>query len=97
MVRLLVQCQDRPGIVSRVASFFNQRNLNITDMDQHSSEVENGIFFMRLEFQAPIKDMSEIRKEFEAEVADSFQMIWQMHSSEEKKRLFHWFQSMNML
>lgn len=87
MMRLLVQCPDRPGIVSQVASFFNQRNLNITDMDQHSSEVENGIFFMRLEFQAEVKDLDKIKSDFQKQVADQFEMIWRIQSSEQKKRM----------
>ena len=87
MMRLLVQCPDRPGIVSRVASFFNQRDLNITDMDQHSSEVENGIFFMRLEFQADLKELDLIKADFEKQVAQDFNMTWRINSSEQKKRM----------
>lgn len=86
-MRLLVQCPDQPGIVSRVAGFFNQRKYNITDMDQHSSEVENGVFFMRLEFQAELSEIDTIKSDFEEQVAKSFNMTWRLNSSEKKKRM----------
>ncbi|MCX7935889.1 MAG: formyltransferase family protein, partial [Planctomycetota bacterium] len=44
---LLVQCDDRTGIVASLTNFVFEYNGNIVDLDQHSDE-ETGRFFMRL-------------------------------------------------
>ena len=46
--RLLITCPDRPGIVSAVTTFLFSHNVNINDLDQHSSDPVGGTFFMRL-------------------------------------------------
>jgi formyltetrahydrofolate deformylase len=49
---LLFQCKDQKGIVAKVSDFISSRNGNIISADQHTTDPENGIFFMRLEFIA---------------------------------------------
>ncbi|MEE4250715.1 MAG: ACT domain-containing protein, partial [Alcanivoracaceae bacterium] len=51
--RLLVTCPDQPGIISAVSTFLYNHGANITDLDQHSSDLNGGRFFLRLEFQTP--------------------------------------------
>lgn len=46
----LIQCSDQRGIVSRVSEFVFRYNGNIIQSDQHTTDPENGLFFMRLEF-----------------------------------------------
>lgn len=47
---LTLVCPDRRGIVSPVFSFLCEIGANITEMDQHSTEVTGGTFFMRVAF-----------------------------------------------
>ena len=47
---LLVQCPDRKGIVAKISDFVYRNSGNIIKSDQHSTDAENGLFFMRLEF-----------------------------------------------
>ena len=49
--RLLITCEDKPGIVATVSNFLYHHGANITALDQHSSDPENGTFFLRLEVQ----------------------------------------------
>lgn len=86
--RLLITCPDRPGIVASVAGFFQSKNVNITDLDQHSTEVENGTFFMRLEFQLPgDSNLEPLKQQFQKQVAEPFSMRWDIHSEQTKKRM----------
>ena len=88
---LLIRCADRPGIVAAVSSFLFRHGANIVDLDQHSTEGENGSgsYFMRLEFQArsvdvPLADLGAL---FGAEVAAPFGMDWRLSSDAERKRV----------
>lgn len=87
--RLLIHCKDRPGIIAQVTTFLKDHGANITDLDQHSSDPEGGEFFMRLEFQTPHLDISNKKLEqiFEQEVAQPFNMDWQLHYAAQFKRM----------
>ena len=50
---LLLSCQDRPGIVHEITSALLDVNANIVDADQHSTDDQQGIFFIRVEFVLP--------------------------------------------
>lgn len=46
---LLIQCEDRPGIVSGVSGWIHEHGGNILGADQHT-DPDTGSFFMRVEF-----------------------------------------------
>lgn len=48
--RLLVQCDDGPGIVAAVASFLAQHGANIVESDQTTTNPVGGRFFLRVLF-----------------------------------------------
>lgn len=48
--RLLISCPDQPGIVAKIAQFLFNSGANITHSDQHSTDLQGGAFFMRIEF-----------------------------------------------
>lgn len=78
--RLLITCADRPGVVQAVSSFLYHHGANITALDQYATEVEGGIYFMRVEF---VLDRLEDRRDviehaFAETVARQYQMNWQM-------------------
>ncbi len=77
---LVIQCPDRPGIVAAISTFLFEHGANITDLDQHSSEDEAGVYFMRLEFQTAGLDVSleELERRFGSEVAPRFGMEWRL-------------------
>ena len=49
--RLLITCEDRPGIVQAVSSFLYHQGANITALDQYATEAQGGQYFMRVEFE----------------------------------------------
>ena len=87
--RLLITCPDRPGIVSAVTTFLYHHSVNITELDQHSSDPSGGKFFMRLEFQTPNMDVSlaALRQAFGDVVGKRFEMHWHISYAAEKPRM----------
>jgi formyltetrahydrofolate deformylase len=87
--RILITCPDRPGIVAAVTGFLYSHGVNITSLDQHSTDPEGGVFFMRLEFQTPHMDLSRpaLEKAFEEVLASRFTMEWQISYGAERKRM----------
>lgn len=86
--RLLITCPDRPGIVAAVTNFLYSHNVNITALDQYSTDPEGGVFFMRLEFQTPNLDVSRpaLEEAFAGVIAERFRMQWKIsHGARSKK------------
>ncbi len=76
--RLLVACEDRPGIVAAASGFLAARGANLLGASQHTTDPEGGTFFMRMAFRLPdgpdAPDEGALRAAFEAEVARPFGM-----------------------
>ncbi|MBI3608400.1 MAG: formyltetrahydrofolate deformylase [Nitrospirae bacterium] len=53
IVRFLVSCPDRPGIVAAIAEAIFGLGGNIIQSDQHTTDPSGGAFFMRVEFDLP--------------------------------------------
>jgi formyltetrahydrofolate deformylase len=87
--RLLITCPDRPGIVAAVSGFLFNHGANITALDQHSTDPEGGLFFMRLEFQTPHLDVPRevLERSFAASVASRFEMDWRISYAADLKRV----------
>ena len=78
--RLLITCEDKPGIVQAVSSFLYHQGANITALDQYATEAQGGRYFMRVEFEL---DNLQGRKEnilqtFETNVAQRYNMQWRL-------------------
>jgi len=86
--RLLISCDDKPGIVATVSNFLYHHGANITALDQHSSDPEDGTFLMRLEFQTPHLNTSRtiLEKSFAETVARPYNMDWRISYAAERKR-----------
>jgi formyltetrahydrofolate deformylase len=85
-MRLLLACPDRPGLIAAVSGFLAEAGLNIVDADQHSSN--EGRFFMRMVFEAPVEgDRDALRRRFADEIGSRFQMEHRFSESEERKRI----------
>ena len=78
--RLLITCEDKPGIVQAVSSFLYHQGANITALDQYATEAQGGRYFMRVEFEL---DGLQSRKEnltqtFASNVAERYNMHWRL-------------------
>ena len=86
--RLLIACDDQPGIVAAVANVLAQHGANIISLDQHSTDAEGGRFFQRTVIHLP--GLAAARPALEAsidEVAQKFGMEWSLHDTSRRKRV----------
>jgi len=86
VVRLLVSCPDTRGIVAGVSTFLFERGANIVTADQHSTDIADGRFFLRMEFALTV-DRDELEAAFEREVAARFVMDWRFEYPADRKRV----------
>src|SRR5438067_10849187 len=86
--RLLISCPDRPGIVAAVSRFLFDRGDNIIHSDQHSTALEGGVFFMRIEFALGDLERQgpELERDFSS-IAEAFGMEWRLAYASRLKRL----------
>jgi formyltetrahydrofolate deformylase len=87
IMRLLVSCPDRPGIVAAVSRFLFESGANIVRSDQHSSNPEGGDFFLRMEFAMRPEATRGLAERFGLAVAEPFRMTWRMWNAAVPKRL----------
>ncbi len=87
--RLLMSCQDGPGIVATVTAFLHARGANIVQADQTSTDPSGGQFFQRIVFHlAGLEDrLAKFKREFAGEVACRFGMQFDIRSVEVPKRV----------
>ena len=90
--RLLIGCPDRPGIVAAVSTFLFERGANIVSSHQYSSDAIGGRFFLRTElFLEQLSSGAGARErfaqEFAREVAERFQMDWEIRWWGERRRV----------
>src|SRR5690606_35508447 len=78
--RLLIACDDQPGIVAAVAGVLAEHGANIISLDQHSTDSEGGRFFQRTVIH--LDGLAAARPALEAsiqDVAERFGMEWSLH------------------
>lgn len=86
--RILISCEDRPGIVAAVSKFLFEQGANIVHSDQHTSDPTGGTFFMRVEFQlAHIEAQEEKLKTLFTPLAHQFNMAWRLALASRIKRI----------
>ena len=86
--RLLIQCDDRPGIVAAVSQFLFAHHANIIQADQYSTDASGGRFFMRMEFalEGLAAAPGDLEARFAEEVGRPFEMDWRVRYSEHRVR-----------
>ncbi|MDO8411844.1 MAG: formyltetrahydrofolate deformylase [Phenylobacterium sp.] len=82
---LTLSCADRPGIVSRVASFLFDRGGNIIDAQQFG-DVETDRFFMRVVFEAGDTSADALRGAF-APIGAEFAMRWTLRDPKVRRKV----------
>jgi formyltetrahydrofolate deformylase len=87
--RLLIDCADRPGIVAAVSGFLYELGANIVSSHQYSSDPIGGRFYLRTEFflDGLIEDRTGFHNRFDSEVADRFEMDWEIRYWGELQRV----------
>jgi formyltetrahydrofolate deformylase len=87
--RLLVVCDDRPGIIAAVSRFLHEQGANIAQSDQYSTDPQGGRFFLRMVFHLPglQRVNGALERRFDAEVARRFGMRWRITHAARRKRI----------
>ncbi|MBZ5749282.1 formyltetrahydrofolate deformylase [Metabacillus rhizolycopersici] len=86
--KLLISCPEKPGIISTVTNFLLEHKANIVHFDQHTTDPQAGIFFMRIEFDLEDFDSSFVQLESDLHVlARDYDLDWQLSSNKKKKRM----------
>jgi formyltetrahydrofolate deformylase len=88
--KLLITCQDKPGIIATVTNFLALHKTNIVHADQHSMEAGNeNLFFMRLvfEYDPSLVVIDQIQNSFEQEVASNYGMEWHIFKDQDVKKI----------
>ena len=87
--RLLMSCQDGPGIVASATAFLHARGANIVQSDQSSTDPVGGQFFQRIVFHLPglPTAMPALEREFAGEVAAPLGIRFRMAPAEVPKRV----------
>ncbi|MEM9052054.1 MAG: formyltetrahydrofolate deformylase [Bacteroidota bacterium] len=85
---LLIHCPDQKGLITAVTKFLADHNGNIVDLDEHVEKSE-GVFFMRVEWELEGFDIErdQIRSAFNHELAQKYDMTWQLHFTSKKLRM----------
>jgi formyltetrahydrofolate deformylase len=87
LMRLVVTCPDRPGIISAVSRFLFEAGANIVNSAQYSTDPEGGTFFLRTEFTLPTAARDGLAEQFGLAVAEPLQMTWRLWSADRPKRI----------
>jgi formyltetrahydrofolate deformylase len=87
-ITILIHCEDQKAIISSVTNYIAGIEGNIIYLDQHVDANEN-VFFMRLEceFNTQNWDLESIKKDFQTNLADKFNMSWEIYTQEYKPRM----------
>jgi len=78
--RLLIACPDKPGIVATVSRFLYERGANIVRLDEHTTDLHGGTFYMRVAFAVDELAVSrdDLADGFAHDVAEPFGMTWRL-------------------
>jgi formyltetrahydrofolate deformylase len=80
---LLIQCPDQTGIVSRISNLLFEVGANITRSDQHTTDPDGGLYFMRLEFcfDSAFASRADLEKRL-GDMGEKLDADWHVHYEE---------------
>jgi len=86
---LLVQGEDRPGLVRAISGMLADLGANIVSLDQYTDDPDGGQFFQRVVFH--IDDLAGVRPALEAEldtrIGDQLGLTWRLADRSVPKRV----------
>jgi len=87
--RLLVRCEDRPGLIAAVSRFLSDTGANVVSLDQFATEQTGGTFMQRAVFHLPglSAALPDFEAEFVATVASPFDMTYRLTEASKPKRV----------
>jgi formyltetrahydrofolate deformylase len=86
--KLLISCPEKPGIISTVSNLLLENKANIVHFDQHTTNPQAGMFFMRIEFDLNDFDASFAKLEEDLHLmAQDYAMDWSLSSNKKRKRM----------
>ncbi|GAA3339286.1 formyltetrahydrofolate deformylase [Curtobacterium pusillum] len=86
---LIVDGQDRPGIVESIASVLGRFGANIVSLDQYSDDPDGGQFFQRTEFSVPGLSavLPDIDEALSSRLSDGFDLRFTLRDTSAPKRV----------
>jgi formyltetrahydrofolate deformylase len=78
---LSLSCNDRPGLVARVATHIFEAGGNIVESNQYN-DIESTLFFMRIEFGLVTAEAVSTFRDTFATIANEYAMKWKMHRAD---------------
>lgn len=88
VVRLLVSCRDREGIIASLSEALRDVGANIITSDQYSSDPTGGRFSLRMEFFIPVPDKRlPILEQRLAEIGAELELDWKLIDAKRRKRV----------
>ena len=86
---LLVQGEDRPGLVRAISAALSEQGANIVSLDQYTDDPEGGRFFQRTLFH--IADLTAVRpdleRSLEQQLGDGLGLTWRLVDRSVPKRV----------
>lgn len=85
---ILMNCDDKPGIIQNVTEFIDNNQGNIVDLEEHVDQDEKQ-FFMRIEWELEnfLIPRSKIGEFFGTQIAAKYNMTWNLYYGDEKPRM----------
>jgi len=88
VMRLVISCPDRPGIVAAVSRFLFEEGANVISLDQFASDpLDGATFYLRMEFTLPPDGPEGLPERFGLQIAERWHMRWRMWSAARPKRI----------
>lgn len=86
--KLLISCPEKPGIISVVSNLLLENKANVVHFDQHTTDPQTGMFFMRIEFDLNDFDVSYEKLEEDLHMlAQAYSMDWSLSGNKKRKRM----------
>lgn len=87
--RVLLRCDDQPGIIAAVSTFLTRSGANIISLDQHSTAPSDGTFLQRAVFHLPgLKaSIDALMGDFAEQVGEVFNIDYRFTEAATPKRV----------
>ncbi|KKK38191.1 formyltetrahydrofolate deformylase [Mesobacillus campisalis] len=85
-VTLLITSPEKLGMISTVTNLLLDHKANIVHLDQHTTDPQDGIIFMRVEFEAVDTELQKLEEDLHV-LSREHALDFQLSSQEKRKRM----------